>query len=80
MSDIDDMLLGKDSDLELLKKAVGELGVRFDAVQVFATRYELDSAGTVNCHWGCGNFFARYGHVRQWVVMEENGLKEGGGI
>jgi hypothetical protein len=27
--------------------------------------------GTVNIHWGAGNYFARYGQIKQWMVSED---------
>jgi hypothetical protein len=82
--DISDILGGistEDSDLKALKKHVEELGFRFDSVQIFATRHEPDSGGTVNCNFGSGNWYARYGHVQMWVkyqqACEANNLSKG---
>jgi hypothetical protein len=71
--DIEDIINGssKDSDMDELKKCVAELMKRFDCVQIFASRHEADSGGTVNCHFGSGNWFARYGQVKQWTLIED---------
>ena len=59
----------KDQDLELLQKAIDTLGEHFDSVQIFATRHDTD--GTKSIQKGCGNWFARYGQVREWMLKEE---------
>lgn len=61
----------KDVDLEILKRAVNTVAEHFDTVQIFATRKEKE--GTVNCRWGVGDWYARYGHCRLWVLREERG-------
>ena len=65
-----------DEDIDEVAKAVGELMKRFDTVQVFATRYSPDDGGTVNLNQGQGNWFARYGHIREWLIRTEKGDKE----
>jgi hypothetical protein len=72
------MFGGEDQDLRAIKESVIKLRDRFDSVQVFATRHSGDDGGTINCRWGSGDFFARYGHVRLWVMREEDAeLKQG---
>jgi hypothetical protein len=63
--------LTKNEDLDRLKKACGSLAEYFDTVQIFCTR--KTDAGTINCRWGIGDFFARYGHCRMWLLREETG-------
>lgn len=65
-----------DADLALVKRHVEELGEHFDAIQIFASRYEpaLED-GTVNVQMGTGNWFARYGHVRDWLIKEEEATR-----
>jgi hypothetical protein len=71
--DINDILNGNEenSDMSVIEKHCTELMKKFDTVQLFCSRHEIDTGGTVNCHTGQGNFFARYGHVKQWVLKEE---------
>lgn len=48
------------------------LSEHFDSVQIFVTRHEsgrLD--GTIRCELGAGNWFARYGQVKDWVTYTE---------
>ena len=67
-------------DMDRVKRAVEELAEHFDSVQVFCTRKEpLGSeaeGGTVNVAYGSGDWFARYGVVRMWVVKQENPRRE----
>lgn len=56
-------------DLAIIKRHAAQLAEHFDSVQVFATRKSED--GTVNAQWGEGNWFARFGQVRAWLVQEE---------
>lgn len=69
----------KDIDMERLKKAVAELAEHFDTVQIFTTRESdhLDDGGegTVNANYGAGNWFARYGQVRNWLVKSEEEIR-----
>ena len=65
--------MSEDEDIERLRKACADLGEFFDNVQIFAARQEVE--GTVNVNWGSGNWFARYGQVRQWVVKEDQRAK-----
>jgi hypothetical protein len=66
----------EDIDLERLKAAAESLGEHFDTVQIFATRHEAgEKNGTVHLKWGTGNWFARYGQVREWVLVEEESAR-----
>lgn len=62
-------------DVQRLKKACEDLSEHFDTIQIFATRVadEVDEekGGTVNCNWGSGNWFARYGHIRYWMIKQD---------
>lgn len=63
----------EERDMDLLQRHVSQLSMHFDTIQVFATRSHPD--GTVNCHYGDGNWFARYGQVRTWLVKEEQSFR-----
>lgn len=70
-------------DLELVKRHLAQLSEHFDAVQIFATRYNanklegFDEDGlTTRINVGTGNYFARYGHVAYWL-KQESPLPEG---
>ena len=55
---------------EFVKKHASQLGEHFDSVQIFCSKYE-GSEGTASVNCGEGNWFARYGHVKQWLIKEE---------
>lgn len=62
----------KDQDTELLAKAVELLGEHFDAVSIFCSRHEPECEdGTVTVTDGCGNWHARFGQVREWLVRQD---------
>lgn len=61
-----------EQDLEMVKKAAEKLGEHFDTVQILTTRHESGKeGGTVNINFGVGNWFARYGLARDWIVRCE---------
>lgn len=58
-----------EQDLEIVKKAAEQLGEHFDSVVILTTRYDpAVEQGTTNINWGCGNWFARYGQVREYLI------------
>lgn len=59
----------KDPDIERIEEAMDLLREHFDTVQVFCTRQDPD--GTVNLKIGVGNWFARYGQIKDWVNRAE---------
>lgn len=58
-------------DLDMVKKHAEALSEHFDTVQIFCTRQESSQGGTVNLNYGSGNWFARYGQVRQWFIKSD---------
>lgn len=61
-----------DPDLERVQKAAQALGEHFDTVQIFVTRHEsFSSDGTHHIARGLGNWFGRYGQVRDWILRVE---------
>jgi hypothetical protein len=65
----------KDKDIRILEDACIRLGQQFDTVQIFATRHNEKEGGTVNVHFGKGNWYARFGHIKLWVQFKENDIK-----
>lgn len=60
------------ADVEIVRKHLDALGEYFDSVQIFATRYEAEiENGTVAVNMGIGNWYARVGHVKQWILKED---------
>ena len=66
-----------DADLKKLHDRCDQLMTHFDTVQIFATRYEKDTCHTSYWVVGEGNWAARLGHVRIWLLREEEGIKRG---
>lgn len=60
-------------DLALVKRSVSQLAEHFDTVQIVCTRVVGD--GTVQVNNGVGNWYARYGSLRDWVIREEANLR-----
>jgi hypothetical protein len=65
----------KNKDWEIVRKAMEQIGEHFDNVQIFATRHE-SGKGTINIHMGNGNWYARYGQVKEWIVKEEEDSRQ----
>lgn len=66
----------EDQDTDRVRQAAEALGEHFDTVQILVTRHEEESVGTTNVCWGKGNWFARYGQVREWLLKSEERTKE----
>lgn len=59
-------------DVQRVRRVAKELAEFFDAVQIFASRDESgEHEGTINIHIGTGNWFTRYGQVREWIVKTD---------
>lgn len=64
-------------DLKIVTKAIQDLSEHFDSIQIFATRYDANSEGaTVNVSKGTGNWFARAGQVREWIIKEDEASRK----
>jgi hypothetical protein len=45
-------------------------------VQIFCTRHESgENGGTLAVKKGTGNIYARYGQVREWLIQQDEGVK-----
>lgn len=66
----------KSDDLKLIEEHLAALSEHFDGVQIFATRHEQGQHdGTVNIQIGCGNWYARYGHIKAWTIRQDEMLR-----
>ena len=65
-------------EMQRVEDAMNSLSEHYDTVQIFVTRYEPTiEGGTVNASLGSGNWYARYGQVREWLIKsEENSRQE----
>ena len=58
-------------DTKRIKAAAVHLSEFFDSVQIVCTRYNNDTDGTMASYSGVGNWFARYGSVKEWIKVQE---------
>lgn len=66
----DDPIL--DEDMKRIRDACEVLSEHYDTVQIFVTRHDAGGVGgTVSATWGSGNWFARHGQVREWLVKDD---------
>lgn len=61
-----------DADMATLDAHAAGLRARFDTVQIFVTRETSDGC-TVAASTGAGNWYARIGQVRSWLVQQSRG-------
>lgn len=64
--------MNSEADMARLDEAMKVLEEHFDTVQIFTTRYDGgEGHGTVYGIRAHGNFYARYGQVRHWLLVED---------
>lgn len=64
------------ADTAIMQHAIDRMSEHFDSVQVFVSRYEPNQeGGTMSLHLGQGNWFARFGQVKEWVVKREENAR-----
>lgn len=57
----------------LVNEAVQKISEYVDAVTIFVSKKREDGqSGTWRLVMGSGNWYARYGQIKQWVLVEEN--------
>lgn len=59
-----------DEEREMIKCAAEKLGEHFDSVQIFVSRHNDNKTGTSRFQTGVGNWFARYGHIHHWLMLQ----------
>jgi hypothetical protein len=60
----------------LLQDTAAKLTEHFQVVQIFASNLEEGGDSTLSVNAGLGNWNARFGQVREWVVYEEEKKRE----
>lgn len=60
---------------DLVQQHVNQLAEHFDSVQIFVTAYDGSHDRTRTVNLGAGNWFSRYGQVREWVIYEDEKIK-----
>ena len=63
-----------EKEFKMLRDEVAKLAEHFDTVQVFVSKYE--SGFTHSFSVGEGNFNARQGQVKNWVIRQEQAEKD----
>lgn len=66
-----------DRDMGLVRKHMEALSEHFETVQIFVTRHEpATENGTIGVNMGLGNWYARYGQVRESLVKEDEEFRK----
>lgn len=58
-------------EIKLVEDAATKLADHFENVHIFVNRHYPSDGGTLRYEQGRGNWFARYGQVREWLLREE---------
>ena len=67
----------RQADIDMLKRHSEQLSEHFDCVQIFACRHiPAELNGTRIANYGSGNWYARYGQVKHWVIEHEEQTRE----
>lgn len=64
----------EDHQFKMVKMHAARLGEHFDSVLILVTKHE-ESGKTLQLAAGVGNFSARYGLAREWILKEESAMK-----
>ena len=64
-------------EFEAVLSVARQLGEHFDSVQIFVTRHEPgERDGTVTACAGIGNWYSRYGQIKEWVIKQDQHARE----
>lgn len=63
----EEMKAQNDALCDKVEKMCKELYPFVDAIHVFFTKHENNEVGTSRYDFGLGNWYARYGQIREWV-------------
>lgn len=63
-------------DRKRIDDALKTLSEHFDSVHIFVTRHEGSLDGSIAANVSSGNYYARYGQIREWVLMNEETMKD----
>lgn len=61
---------------ELVQSHCRQLGEHVDSVQIFVSKQNDGGEGTSSYAFGSGNFYTRLGQVSEWVVRQEEYVRE----
>lgn len=69
-------MTNEEHDIERIQAALDILSEHYDAVHIFASRHEPEvEDGTVSVNKGVGNWYARNGQVREWILKQDEYTK-----
>lgn len=68
----------KDETKAFVSKHAAQLAEHFEAVRIFVSWSSDDGESTRTYDTGCGNWFAQYGHIRNWLLAEEEEARQAG--
>ena len=64
-------LTQSDKDMAVIQHHAEILRAHFDSVQIFVTRQNDKEKKTVCADTGSGDWYARYGFIKTWVVHQD---------
>ena len=65
----------EDAD-RIVREFVARVSEHVDSVQVFINKKRDDGkSGTWKMGFGAGNWYARYGQVREWLIIEDEAIR-----
>lgn len=56
---------------KLLRKHTAELMEHCDTVLILITKHNTETGSTISIDRGDGNWYARYGQAREWLLRED---------
>lgn len=59
---------------ELVRETARKLGENFDSVLILATSH--DEAGTIRYEFGVGNYYARLGQLREFIIQMDEEIRQ----
>jgi hypothetical protein len=57
--------------MDIVLKAVNDLGEHFDSVRVFVSEHRGEEDGTLKLTAGVGNYITQFGQIRLWMLLQE---------
>ena len=64
--------MSKEELEKIVKRHVSELGEHFESVRIFVTTPSPDDSQLTRSYdSGCGNWYASYGHIQEWIIRQE---------
>jgi len=65
-----------DDLVKMLDRHCNELAEHFECVHIFVNRNEGDIDKTRSVNRGAGNWHARYGQIREWLIYEDERIRQ----